>query len=212
MSFKSSNACGYDEVTTKLLKLFSHFISFPLNYICSRTLFIGVFPDRLKYAIIRPLFKKGNKNVVSNYRPLSILTSFLKLFEKVMETRLLKHLTDHNILSKEQYGFRTKLKTDNATYQLTNEILNALNYNLLIGGIFCDLDKSFDYVNHKILLCELEFCGITGNHYKLYKSYLTNRYQRTLLYNENGNITLSSWAKIEHGVPQRMVLGFSSYL
>jgi len=56
-----------------------------------------------------------------------------------MQTRLLKHLTDHNILSKEHYGFRTKLKTDNAKYQLTNEDINALNNNLLIGGTFCDL-------------------------------------------------------------------------
>ena len=88
---------------------------------------IYVFPNRLKYAIKRPLFKKGNKNDMSNYRPISILTSFPKLFEKIMQTRLLKHLTDHNVLSKEKYGFRTKLKTDNATYQLPNEILNVLN-------------------------------------------------------------------------------------
>jgi len=119
-----------------------------------------------------------------------------------MQTRLLKHLTVHNILSKEQYGLRTKLNTDDATYQLTNEILNALNNNLLIGGIFCDLEKAFDCVNNKIQLSKLEFYHITGNHYELYKSYLTNRYQRTLLYNENGNITTSTWTKIEHGVPQ----------
>ena len=83
-SFKSSNSSGYDEVPTKLLKLCSHFISSPLNYICNRTLFTGVFPDRLQYAIRRPLFKKGNKNYMSNYKPISILTSFSKMFEKVM--------------------------------------------------------------------------------------------------------------------------------
>ena len=73
-------------------------------------------------------------------------------------------MTDHNILVKEQYGFRTRLKSDNATYHLTNEILIALNSNLLIGSIFCELEKVFDSVNYKILLPKLEFYCITGNH------------------------------------------------
>jgi Notch-like protein len=140
-SLKSSNSCGYDEVPSKLLKSCSYFISALLNFICNGALFTGVFPARLKYATIRPLFKKGNKNDMSNYRPISILTSFSKLFEKVLQTRLLKHLTGHNILVKQWYVFRTKLKTGNATYQLTDEILNALNNDLLIGGIFVILKR-----------------------------------------------------------------------
>ena len=80
MSFKSSNSFGYDEVPTTILKLCSLFISSPPNCTCNRTLFTEVFTDRLKYAIIRPLFKKGNKNDISNYRPISILTSFFKHF------------------------------------------------------------------------------------------------------------------------------------
>jgi len=124
----------------------------------------------------------------------------------------LKHLADHNILVNEQHGFRPNLKTDNVTYHLTNEILNTLNNNLSIGGIFCDLEKAFDCVNHKILQTKLEFYGITGNHYRLYKSYLMDRYQRTMLYNENGNITSSPWSKVEHGVPQGFILGSLLFL
>jgi hypothetical protein len=120
MSLKSSNSFGYDEIPTKILKSCSSYISIPLNYICNRIFTTGVFPDRLKYAIIRPIFKKGNKKDICNYRPISILTSFSKIFEKVMQTRLLKHLSEHNILSNEQYGFRANSRTDNATYQLTN--------------------------------------------------------------------------------------------
>ena len=80
-----------------------------------------------------------------------------------------------------------------------------MNNKLLLGGIFCDLEKVFDCVNHRILLSQLEFYGITGKHYELYKSYLTNRYQRTLL--QNGNDVTSTWAKVKHGVPQGSVLG-----
>ena len=90
---------------------------------------------------------------------------------------------------------------------LTNEILNALNNKLLIGGIFCNLEKAFDCVNHIILLSKLEFFAITGNHYKLYKPYLTNRYQSTLLLFSENNIAPSAWAKIEYGVPQGSVFG-----
>ena len=81
-SLKSSNSSGYDEIPSRMLKLCSYFISSPLNYICNRTLLTGVFHDRLKYATIQPLFKKGNKDDINNYRPISILTSFSKIFEK----------------------------------------------------------------------------------------------------------------------------------
>jgi hypothetical protein len=87
----------------------------------------GVFPDRLKYATVKPLYKNGDRQEVSNYRPISILTYFSKIFEKVMHFRILKYLTEHNILNIEQYGFRANLKTDNATYKLTAKIRNAIN-------------------------------------------------------------------------------------
>jgi Notch-like protein len=138
---KPSNSCGYDEISTKLIKLYACFISSPLNHICNRVLLTGVFPDRLKYATLRPLFKKGDKDNINHYRPISILTSFSKILEKVMHIRLLKHLNDNNILVKEQYGFRTNLKTD-AIYQLTDTILKALNNNISVGGVFCDIEKA----------------------------------------------------------------------
>ena len=75
----------------------------------------------------------------------------------IMQTRLLEHLNDNNILVKEQYGFRINQKTDNAVYYLTNEILNALNNNLFVGGVFCDLEKAFDCVNHKFYYLSLSF-------------------------------------------------------
>jgi hypothetical protein len=108
----------------------------------------GVFPDRLKYATVKPLYRNGNKHGVSSYRPISLLTSFSKIFEEVMHFRILNHLTEHNILSTEQYGLQTNLKTNNATYKLTTEILNAMNNKLTVGSILCDLGKAFDCINH----------------------------------------------------------------
>ena len=129
-----------------------------------------------------------------------------------MQTRVIKHLNNHNILPQEQYGFRTNFKTDDAIFHLTKHTLNALNQNSLVGAIFCNFEKAFDCVNHKILLTKLKFYGITFIYYKFYESYLTDRYQRTLLYNENGNFTLSSWGKVEHGVTQGSVLGALLFL
>ena len=128
----------------KVHKISCPFISSPVNYICNKMLFWGVHTDRLKYAIIKPLHKNDDKCEVSNYRPVSLLTSFSKIFEMVMQRRILKHLTKCNILSTEQFGFRLGLRTDNTTYKLTTEILNAMNNKLLVGGIFCDLEKAPD--------------------------------------------------------------------
>ena len=194
-SLKTKNSYEYDEISTKILKISYHFISSPINYICNKMLFWGVFPDKLKYAIIKPLHKNDDKCKVSNYRPVSLLTSFSKIFETVMQRRILKHLAEYNILSNEQYGFREGLRTDNATYKLTTDILNAMNNKLLVGGIFCDLQKAFDCVNHSIPLSKLKFYGMNDKDLQICQLYLSNRYCRTTIYNENkNNNKVSNWA------------------
>jgi len=102
-------------ISTKIPKISGPFISSPINYICNKMLFWGVFPDRLKHAIIKPLHKNYDRCEVSNYRPVSLLTSFSKIFEMVMQRRILTHLTNYKILSTEPYGFRLGLRTDNGT-------------------------------------------------------------------------------------------------
>jgi len=205
---KANNSFGYDELSTKILKISSPFISSPINYICNKMLFWGVFPDRLKYSIINPLHKNNETCEVSNYRPVSFIISFAKLFETLMQRRILKHLTNYNILSTEQYGFKLGLRTDNAMYKLKTEILNAMNNKLLVGGIFCDLEKAFDCVNYDILLPKLKFYGISGKDLTLYQSYLDNRYFRTAIYNDSMNSNkVSNRAKVGRGVPQGSILG-----
>jgi hypothetical protein len=155
-SLIQKNSHGYDEVSPIIVKISAPFIITRINYICNIMLREGVFPDRLKYAIIRPLYKSGDKCDVSNYRPISLLTTFSKIFETIIYTRTLAHLKKYNILSTKQYGLRKGLNTDNAIYKLTSEILYGMNNKQLIGGILCDLEKAFDYVDHEILWSKLK--------------------------------------------------------
>jgi hypothetical protein len=122
-------------------------------------LITGCFPTRLKFSEIRPIFKRGDKNKSSNYRPISLLKSLSKIFEKVLYNRLYHHIENNHILSNEQFGFRHALSTENASYHLINNILTVLNNKLLVRGIFCDLHKAFDSVNYDILLSKWNFMG-----------------------------------------------------
>jgi hypothetical protein len=157
---------------------------------------------------MRPLYKKGERDCISKYRPVSLLTSFSNVLEKVMYNRILRHLNNNKILAEEQFGFRKNLTTEKATYELTNKTINVLNEKLIVGGIFCDLSKAFDCVNHDILLSKLNFYGITGNAYEWIKPYLRNRFQRVETKNENPNYKIpSDWGVIKYGVPQGSILG-----
>jgi len=141
----------------------------------------GIFPTRLKFSEVKPIFKRGDKSDTSNCRPVSLLTSFSKIFEKVIYNRLYHHISDNHILVNEQFGFRHASSTDIAPYTLTKNIVTALNNKLLVGGIFCNLHTAFDYVNHDILLYKMDFYGISGKINNLIKSYLQDRYQRVLV-------------------------------
>jgi hypothetical protein len=143
---------------------------------------------------------------MSNYRPISLLTSFSKVFEKVIYNRVHNHIKVNKILAKEQYGFRNNTCTETASYNLINNILKALNNKMWVGGIFCDLTKAFDYVNQNILLSKLEFYGITGKANNL-KSYLNDRYQRVSIKNNYSKNCFSDWRKVKQGVPQGSILG-----
>jgi len=143
----------------------------------------------LKYAVVKPLFKKGDKTKLLNYRPISILSSFSKVLEKVLYKQLQNHLNKCSILAQEQFGFRSDFTTNKAIYKLINETLNALNSKLILGGIFFDLEKAFDCLNHDILLSKLQFYDVNGIARSWFVSYLQNRYMRVQITDERSNQT-----------------------
>ena len=136
-----------------------------------------------------------------------MLTSYSKIFEKVIFNRIRNHVNNNNILALEQYVFRNNSSTETASYKLINNILDALNNKFTVGGIFCDLTKAFDCVNHSILLFKLEFYGFTGHAYNIIESYLSDRYQRVSLKDTSSRNYPSEWEKVRLGVPQGSILG-----
>jgi hypothetical protein len=132
------------------------------------------------------------------------MPAFSKIFEKVIYKRLY-HLKSNVILSKHQYGFRSEMSTENAYHALLNEILKAINSRQMVGGIFCDLHKTFDCINHAVLLDKLKFYGISGKFYNLVKSHLYGRHQKVMLSHNNG--TESTWERVKQEVPQGSILG-----
>jgi hypothetical protein len=133
---KTKNSYGYDEISKKPLKISALYMCSPLTYICNKSILPGTFPDRLKFSIIKPIFKKGNKMNLTNDRPVSLLTSFSKGFEKALFNRLTAHfnrLTAHfntnKLLVGNQFGFWKSIATEDAIFKLINGTLNALNNN-----------------------------------------------------------------------------------
>jgi len=122
------------------------------------------------------------------------------------------HLINNNILVNEQFGFREKLPTEMATYTHLNNVLSSLERQNFVGGLFCDLQKVFDCVNHNILLAKIEFFGISGIVNKLMRSYLENRHQRVTMKDIKLNKVSSKWEHAKHGVPQGSVLGLLLFL
>jgi hypothetical protein len=162
----------------------------------------GTFPDRLKFSEVKSLFKKGDKADFTNYRPISLLTSLSKIIEKIIYRRLYKHLLINNVLVKEQFGFREKSSTDMATQAFLNTILLFLDKKEYVGGLFCDLQKDFDCVNHDTLLAKLDYYGITGTANKLMSSYLKNRHQRVVLKDSMLRKSTSKWEPVNTVSPR----------
>ena len=201
-SIKCSGSPGTDNICPHLGFLSVGSISIILTDLINCSLSTGYFPDILKIAKVVPIHKSGDKAVFNNYRPISILPYFSKLFEKIVFRRLYDYFNSHGLLNDCQYGFRKGYSTYMAITNFHNKILKDLDCGMYSIGLFFDLSKAFDTVDHGILLDKLNHYGVSGACLKWLKNYL---YKRKQFVSYNG--VNSSPKSISCGVPQGSILG-----
>ena len=193
---------GPASIPLDLLKVVADIIVFPLCFIINTSFSTGVFPECLKVAKVLALHKGGSTEELNNFRPISLLSIFDKIIEKLMHKRLYAFFEEHDILCKNQFGFRKGYSTIYALIEIIEKIKSSLDEGKFGCGIFIDLKKAFDTVNHEILLSKLEHYGIRGPILNWFRSYLTDRKQFVFC-----NGVQSSTKTITCGVPQGSVLG-----
>ena len=201
-NLKEGKSPGCDGIDNYLLKNIILEIIDPLVYIINLSLSTGLVPSQMKTAKVIPIYKKGEKNDVNNYRPISLLTSISKILERIVYIRTVKFFNMSNIFTNFQFGFRENHNTTHALLTFVEKITHALDTFSHTIGIFLDFSKAFDTINHGILLSKLSHYGIRGKALQWFTSYLSDRFQYVHV-----NSFDSSMKKIECGVPQGSLLG-----
>ena len=199
---KLKNGDNIKDIPVKVLKLASSQLGSVIAKLFNQNVDLSTFPEILKIAKIRPVFKSGNKSDISNYRPISILPVLDKIFEKLIYIRLYSFFEKFNIISDNQFGFRDKKSTLHAALQLEKTILSAFKNNKYCIAVFIDFRKAFDTVFHDWLLKKLEIMGVRGDSLRYFKSYLSDRKQFTHFRTGTSSIKLNNI-----GVPQGSCLG-----
>ena len=203
-SFKADISSGYDDIKPDIVKTVIDYVKLPLYHIFNLSICSGIVPDDLKIARVVPIYKSGDSTLCNNYRPISVLPVFSKIFECIIHKRLYGFLNQYGLLNDCQFGFRKVHFSYMALLSAYDKIVADLDKGFHTLGIFLDLSKAFDTIDHDILLSKFYHYGVRESAFEWFKSYLTNRSQYVCF---NGFI--SSHLDIKCGVPQGSVLGSS---
>ena len=197
-----NKSCGPDEVPPQILKELIAYLSEPIALLLNKTMESGDLPLDWKRANVSPIFKKGSRSCVENYRPISLTSIICKLMEVFVKQVIIQHLTDQNLLSPKQYGFISGRNTTTQLLNYLDQCIETIVKGGVVDTIYLDFSKAFDCVPHRRLIGKLEAYGITGNILKWVKSFLN---ERTQVVKVNGAESKSS--SVISSIPQGSVLG-----
>jgi len=199
---KSKDSYGHDGISVKLLKYVKHILAPILTPIINQSLSQGIFPQHLKLAKVTPIFKSGSKAEFSNYRPISVLPSVSKVFEKTISNQLSQYFEQNKLLPTNQYAYRDLHCSEHATLEFVDKLIEMLDNDKTPLAIFIDLSKAFDTIDHTILIKKLEYYGLEPDAIRLIQHYLTDR-QQYVYWNNNSSLC----SDVSIGVPQGSILG-----
>lgn len=209
-SLKNKWSSGYDEMPIKVLKFVKLPLIKPIQHLINSSFISGIFPQKLKMSKVTPVYKKGEKTDIQNYRPISVLPSVSKIFEKAMHNRLVEHLVKYNLIDEEQHGFCKNKSTITALVKFTELIIDSIDNKENTLGIFMDLSKAFDSISHYRLIKQLQRLGVSGTNLNWFESYLVERHQYVEISHVTNKMLLkfqSKTQKIKQGIPQGSILG-----
>ena len=199
---ETKKSTGLDNLPSKMLKIAAGVLAPSLAFLFNQSISSGIVPTEWKLARVTPIFKKGKRQDVNNYRPISIIPAVAKVFERIIYDQLFKYLSDNDLLVNCQSGFRTLHSTLTSLLEAFNSWSVNIDNSLINGVIFIDLKKAFDTIDHKILLRKLASYGIDHRALKWFDSYLSDRQRQCVV---NGE--LSGARAVTCGVPQGSLIG-----
>ena len=199
---KTDSAAGPDAIPAVLLKNCASSVALPLRLLWQRSFDLGLVPQIYKESLVCPLYKKGDRAKAINYRPVSLTSHIIKVFERVLRKIMARFIEKNGLISENQHGFRSGRSCLTQILAHYDDIYNGFINNEDTDSIYLDYAKAFDKVDHRLLILKLKRYSFHPNLVKWIESFLSNRFQRVIVGNAQ-----SYKAPILSGVPQGTVLG-----